>query len=454
MKRKAIANRSSKPKSPRDAQFNDRSAVDFDVLIAGGGMVGASLAAALAPLALKIAVVEAVRFGSRGQPSYDDRITAVSWGSRRIFEGIGLWPQIASQATAIHCIHVSDRGHMGMTRLHAAEMGVEALGYVVPNRVIGFALNEFLERQTHITLLAPAKIEAVQLQAHAVCANLESSATKSVKSRLLVAADGANSKIREQLGIDTRVWDYGQSAVICNVSVERPQAYTAFERFTGDGPLALLPMGEDRYALIWTVVNARVTGILAMTDAEFLAAAAAGFNGRLGRFIKAGKRQAYPLSLVRAQTQMQGRAVVVGNAAHSLHPIAGQGFNLSLRDIAALADSLADINASGGDPGDEHQLRAYIQMRRRDQTSTTLFTDMLTRVFTNPLASVGWVRNLGLLGLELFPPVRHRFARLNMGIDGRLPRLARGLGIKTGIDCLAGNTDMPSTISENRRGMV
>ncbi|MDE2091785.1 MAG: 2-octaprenyl-6-methoxyphenyl hydroxylase [Gammaproteobacteria bacterium] len=448
MKRKSRAKHSSKPRSRRHAQVDDPPALDFDILIAGGGMVGASLAAALAPLALKIAVVEAVRFGSRGQPSYDDRITAVSWGSRRIFEGIGLWPQIAPQATAIHCIHISDRGHMGMTRLHAAELGVEALGYVVPNRVIGSALSEFLAGQKHIELLAPAKIEAVQMQSHGICSTLECETKKSITSRLLVAADGANSKIREQLDIDTRVWDYGQSAVICNVSVERPQEHTAFERFTSGGPLALLPMGEDRYALVWTVDSARLAGILAMGDMEFLQAAANGFNGRLGRFTKAGKRQAYPLSLVRARSQMKDRVVVVGNAAHSLHPIAGQGFNLSLRDIAALADTLAEITAAGGELGDAHRLGAYIQMRRRDQTGTTLFTDMLTRVFTNPLALVGWARNLGLLGLELFPPARHRLARLNMGINGRQPRLARGLGINDGTGRTAWEAHAPSAISD------
>ncbi len=454
MKRKTNTKQPRKPKSRRDARLHDVPAVDFDILIAGGGMVGASLAAALAPLALKIAVVEAVRFGSHGQPSYDDRITAVSWGSRRIFEGIGLWPRIAPQATAIHCIHVSDRGHMGMTRLHATEMGVEALGYVVPNRVIGSALSEFLERHEHITLLAPAKLEAVHMQARAVSASVECDGIKTVSSRLLVAADGAHSKIREQLGIDTRVWDYGQSAVICNISVERPQPHTAFERFTRDGPLALLPMGEDHYALVWTVSKARVAGIQAMSDMEFLQAAAAGFNGRLGRFIKAGKRQAYPLSLVRARTQMQGRAVVVGNAAHSLHPIAGQGFNLSLRDIAVLADTLADISAAGGDLGDEQRLAEYSRARRRDQAGTIYFTDMLTRVFTNPLSAVGVVRNLGLLGLEVFPPVRRQFARVNMGISGRLPHLARGLGIKTGTDCLDRKADGPDAVSASRRRMI
>lgn len=454
MKRKITTKHSSKPKSPRVARMSDVPAVDFDVLISGGGMVGASLAAALAPLALKIAVVEAIRFGSHGQPSYDDRITAVSWGSRRIFEGIGLWPQIAPQATAIHHIHISDRGHLGMTRLHAAEMGVEALGYVVPNRVIGSALSEFLERQKHITLLAPAKLQAVHMQAHAVCATLEQEGIETVSSRLLVAADGAHSKIREQLGIGAQVWDYGQSAVICNVSVERPLAHVAFERFTSDGPQALLPMGDDRYALVWTVANTRVAGILAMNDVEFLQAAAVGFNGRLGRFIKAGQRQSYPLSRVCAHTQMQGRAVVVGNAAHSLHPIAGQGFNLSLRDIATLADTLADISAAGGDLGDEHGLAEYIRARRRDQMGTTYFTDMLTRVFTNPLMAVSLARNLGLLGLEFFPSARHEFARINMGIAGRLPRLARGLGIKAGTDCLNKKTDRPSAVSENRRGIA
>ena len=404
-------------------------AADYDVLIAGGGMVGASLAAALAPLPLKIAVVEAVPFGRHGQPSYDERITAISWGSRRIFESIGLWEHMAPEATAIHHIHVSDRGYFGMTRLHAQEMHVQSLGYVVPNRVIGRALSEFLSRQPHITLLAPAKISEVSVQCDAVIAKVEGEDARPLKARLLVAADGASSTIREQLGITARTWDYGQSAIICNVSVQRPQPGIAFERFTDSGPLALLPMGDDRYALIWTVASPCVPAVLAMTDTEFLETAADRFNGRCGRFMRAGRRQAYPLSLVRAGAQLHRRVVVIGNAAHSLHPIAGQGFNLSLRDVAVLADTLADIAASGGDAGEEQRLAAYVRARRCDQLGTSLFTDFLARVFTNPLPPVVWARNAGLLALELLPPARHLLTRRNMGLAGRLPRLVRGVNL-------------------------
>ncbi len=404
-------------------------AADYDVLIAGGGMVGASLAAALAPLPLKIAVVEAVPFGRHGQPSYDERITAISWGSRCIFESIGLWEHMAPEATAIHHIHVSDRGYFGMTRLHAQEMHVQSLGYVVPNRVIGRALSEFLSRQPHITLLAPAKISEVSVQCDAVIAKVEGEDARPLKARLLVAADGASSTIREQLGITARTWDYGQSAIICNVSVQRPQPGIAFERFTDSGPLALLPMGDDRYALIWTVASPCVPAVLAMTDTEFLETAADRFNGRCGRFMRAGRRQAYPLSLVRAGAQLHRRVVVIGNAAHSLHPIAGQGFNLSLRDVAVLADTLADIAASGGDAGEEQRLAAYVRARRCDQLGTSLFTDFLARVFTNPLPPVVWARNAGLLALELLPPARHLLTRRNMGLAGRLPRLVRGVNL-------------------------
>ena len=409
-------------------QQTERLNQQFDIVIAGGGLVGASLAAALAGLPLKVAVVEAVPFGARGQPSYDERVTAVSYGSRCIFDTIGLWSGIAPGAHAIQHIHISDRGRCGATRFHADEAGVEALGYVVPNRVIGQALSGFLPQQSNIELIAPAKLVDFEEQNDRVQITMETKdGNRVLNARLLVAADGAHSRIRERLGIEGRSWDYGQSAIICNVSVERPQDGVAYERFTDAGPLALLPMGGDRYALIWSVPQAQVESTLAMEDDTFLPALAAQFNGRFGRFLKAGKRQAYPLSLVRAASQLQGRCLIAGNAAHSLHPIAGQGFNLSVRDVAVLAETLADIAGKGGDVGSDARLARYVSTRRADQTGTILFTDFLTRVFVNPLLPVRLLRNAALLGLELCPPVRQALMRHNMGMSGRQPRLARGV---------------------------
>ena len=399
----------------------------YDVLIIGGGLVGASLAAALAKLPLKVAVVEAVPYGSRGQPSFDDRVAALSWGSRRILEGMGLWAGLEHEAQPIRHIHISDRGRLGATRFNAAEMQVDALGYVVPNRVLGRVLSEFLAPQQNVTLLAPAKLQSFELKRDGVEATVDMQGPRNISARLLIAADGAHSQVRKQLGIAADVWEYGQTAVICNVAVERPQTDLAYERFTDSGPLALLPLGAERYALIWTVPTKKSVAVLALDDAAFAAAAAERFGDRLGRFLKVGKRQSYELSLVRAASQSEGRVVIVGNAAHSLHPIAGQGFNLSLRDVAMLAEVMAAASVAGADIGNAEYLERYVQARRSDQLGTSLFTDGLTRLFSNPLLGVAWVRNAGLLAMELLPVARQALMQHNMGIAGPQPRLARGL---------------------------
>ena len=405
-----------------------RSADDFDLIIVGGGLVGASLAAALAPLPLKVAVIEAVAFGNLSQPSFDDRITALSEGSRRIYGSMGLWPALAAEASPIRRIHVSDRGRFGVTRLEAEEAGVEALGYVTPNRAIGRALSEFIAARPNLTMLAPAKLDAFTLDAAGATAVVDVGGTKRrLKAPLLVAADGARSEVRRQLSIEGETREYGQTAIVCNLQVEYPEAGTAFERFAADGPVALLPLGGDRYGFVWVVATNDAPAFLGLDDETFRAQAAERFNGRLGRFTHSGKRASYPLSMVRAGAQVQGRALIIGNAAHSLHPIAGQGFNLSLRDVAMLAEVISDAQREGKDLGDATVLARYVDARGGDQEGTALFTDLLNRVFANPLLSVAFGRNAGLLAMELLPPARRMFMRKNMGLDGRLPKLARGL---------------------------
>ena len=304
---------------------------------------------------------------------------------------------------------------------------MDALGYVVPNRAVGRALGEFIAAQKNIEMLAPAKLQSFSLGETGVEAVIEAGGRRSLKATLLVAADGARSEVRSKLGIGGETVDYAQTAIVCNVRVEHPQAETAFERFADDGPVALLPMGGDRYGFVWVATTKDAPAILGLDDETFRGQAAERFNGRLGRFVESGKRVSYPLSMVRASAQVQGRALIIGNAAHSLHPIAGQGFNLSLRDVAMLAEVLSDARRDGEDLGASDVLARYVEGRSGDQQGTAVFTDLLNRVFANPLMSVALGRNMGLLALELMPPARRFLMRHNMGLGGRLPKLARGL---------------------------
>jgi 2-octaprenyl-6-methoxyphenol hydroxylase len=401
-----------------------------DVAIAGGGLVGASLALALSKLQLKVALIEAAPFGAADQPSFDDRSTAISNGSRRIFEALGVWPLIEREATAIRRIHVSDQGRFGFTRIEAKEQGLSALGFVVVNRVMGAALWRRLSAEPSITVLAPAKVQSMQLQPHGQrieCA-MEGE-VRIVEAKLAIAADGARSTLRQSAGISSSTWDYEQVALVSNVLSQHFHDHVAYERFTDAGPLALLPLTEGRLGVVWTFRPETAKEMTALNDAEFLARLQDTFGFRLGRFTRVGQRQLYPLSLTRSDEYVAERLAIVGNAAQTLHPIAGQGFNLGLRDAVSLAEVLADGLAQGGtdfDAGDGMWLQRHRAWRAADRSNIVRFTDGLVRVFSQPLGPVKLLRNAGMLAFDLMPAAKDALSQLSLGAAGRVPRLARG----------------------------
>lgn len=403
-------------------------ALDYDILIVGGGMVGGSLAVALGETGYRVGLVEAHPFGSGSEPAYDDRSIALAYGSSRIFEGIGLWRAMRDEVTPIHKIHVSDRGHLGVARLDCRDEGVDALGFVVESRVMGRVLNERFAQVKNLDVIAPARLDDLALYQDHVNAELECDGSRrAIKARLLVAADGTLSPIRHMLGIEVERREYGQSALIANVSTEKPHNYVAYERFTDTGPIALLPMSQGRCSLVWTHRNEDLPVTEAMDDKAFLAALQERFGYRLGRFTRVGQRASYPLALLRAREDYRQRVVLIGNASHTLHPVAGQGFNLGLRDVAVLADLLFDAEQGGGDPGSIELLEDYSRWRSQDLERVSEYTDILVRLFSNPWPPLAHARAGGLMAVDAISPLKHLLARQNMGLLGHLPRLARGL---------------------------
>jgi 2-octaprenyl-6-methoxyphenol hydroxylase len=412
--------------------MRDQATTDYDIIIAGGGMIGTSLGLALAPLNLKVAVVEAIARGAARQPSFDDRSTALSRSSQRMFEAMGLWPEIVAASTPIKSIHVSDKGRFGFSHIDAHEQKVEALGYVVINRVLGQVLQETLALPGNPDMICPGEITAVTLDDHQAEVTVAGNAqTRKLTCKLLVAADGANSAVREMIGISSTRVDYDQWAVIGNLLPEKQPANRAFERFTEAGPVAMLPVADDRAAFVWMQSPGRAKEILELSDDAFTAELQDAFGLRLGRFSKVGKRAAYPLALSKANGLISRRSVVVGNAAHGLHPVAAQGFNLGMRDVAALCDCIADsITGGRDDVGSASILEEYAEWRKTDQSKLVRFTDGIVHLFGASSPPLRTLRNLGMLGFDLIPGVRRVFAKHTMGLAGKLPRLSRGVPLE------------------------
>ncbi|MBW3165381.1 2-octaprenyl-6-methoxyphenyl hydroxylase [Ferrimonas balearica] len=400
-------------------------ATQFDIAIVGGAMAGATLALALANQrrpdggSWTIALIEAHPAAAPSHPGYDSRAIALAEGSVRRLQRLGLWPALAPHAQPISQIQVSDSGHFGGLSMNADEYQVDALGQVVELERVGPALWQALARHDNVQLLCPDGLAELQQHQDHVSLTLNSGTT--IKARLVVGADGTGSVVRQQLGLGLTRQPYGQHALIANISCERHPGI-AFERFTSEGPLALLPMNEQRYSLVWVQQPEQAERRLALSDEAFLQALQKAFGYRLGRLTKVGQRAQYPLALCRAERTHHHRCVLVGNAAQTVHPIAGQGFNLGLRDVEALADRLQQALQNGADPGAFSLLADYSEQRADDRNMVTSGTDALVKLFSNPVRPLALGRNLGLFAMALFPDFKASLAKRAMGWHGGRPR--------------------------------
>lgn len=394
-------------------------------------MVGISLALELGrllPATTRITLVEGFTLppptssAPDYHPSFDARSTALSYSSQLIYEAMGLWPALQRWLCPIGTIHVSSRGHFGSTLLRAADYGWQALGHVVENPWLGQTLLHALRGQGRVELLNPAKVIAATAVSGGFELALEGSAPARLQTALLVVADGADSGLRQRLGVSSSEKPYSQQALICNIATAQPHGGCAFERFTDEGPLALLPLlpvagSRNRSALVWTLPPERAQLLLTCADDEFLGALQQRFGYRLGRLLQAGARQAYPLSLRHCEEQVRAGVVVMGNAAHALHPVAGQGFNLALRDIAALGQVLAPALAAGQSPGDLAVLQRYRERQRQDQLRTIQFSDRLPALFMHSDPMLALARDLALSGLDWAAPLKRAFVEHAAGLE-------------------------------------
>jgi 2-octaprenyl-6-methoxyphenol hydroxylase len=393
----------------------------FDAVIAGGGLVGAALACGLARQGRRVAVIEATERSAESQPSYDDRTLVVNAASLNILANLGLLPDKQFRVP-IERIEISRAGGFGHLKLAASDYACRQFGAVIVARDLGRVMLEALRKNKPISEYCPARLADFTLAGDRVDVQLEDGRT--LETALLVGADGNRSRVRELAGLDCQVHDYRQSAMIFNVMPGRAPANTAWERFTAQGPLALLPQPEGRLGVVWIDQDEAIEAAMHWDDAQLIERLDRRFGPGLGGFSRPGRRARYPLVLQRTPRPVAERLVVVGNAANAVHPVSAQGFNLGLRDVAGLIDSLA--NAS--DPGQAEHLAHYARIRSADQEATVRYTDTLARAFTNPSGIAGLLAGFGLAAHAGWPSLSRRLVRSAMGFREPVSSLARGPG--------------------------
>lgn len=388
-----------------------------DILIVGGGLIGATLMLALQGLGFSTLLVEAQPFSDKVNPDFDARSLALSPASQRILAMLGVWEFLKEHASVIDMIHVSDQHRFGTSRLRG-ELN-NPLGYVLEMQYINQALHQLLDKDQ---LLAPATLQSLDSDKQSARIATQEGEVH-VVAQLIVAADGAQSAVRHFCALASTIKNYDQQAIVANIGLHKPHGQCAYERFTVNGPLALLPMQKNRMSLVWAMPPREAEQLMGLQDDDFLLRLQQVFGYRLGRFVRVGKRFSYPLQQVLMPEQIKWPLVFVGNAAHTLHPVAGQGFNLGLRDVATLAQCIAKqgLNAE--------MLHQYAQLRSLDQKVISRFTDALIYVFTSCLPGMGLARDMGLIALDNIPPLKKLLARYAQGFGGVTPDLVCEIGL-------------------------
>lgn len=401
-----------------------------DILIVGGGLNGPALALALAQGGFRVTVIDALPAATRAEAGFDGRAYALAAASQRMLAVLGLWPALAAEAQPILRIVAADgRPGEGASALHLAfdhaEIEDGPMGFMVEDRHLRPALIAAMAAEPRITHLAPARVVAQETAGAVARVRLEGG--EELQGRLLVGADGVASGTAARAGIGRRGHDYGQTALVCAVAHERPHGGSAYQLFLPGGPLAILPLCGGRSAIVWSERRALAEAVAALDDAGFLAALRPRFGGFLGGIRLQGARHAYPLALSLAERIAAPRLALIGDAAHGIHPIAGQGLNLGLRDAGALAEVLTVARRRGEDPGAADVLERYARWRRFDTLALALATDGFNRLFSNDNPVLRGVRDLGLAAVSALPGLRRAFIREAAGLAGDVPRLLRGL---------------------------
>lgn len=408
----------------------------IELLVAGGGLNGLLLGIACGSAGLATAIVDRETPAAALDPLFDGRSSAIAYGSQQVLEALGLWPAIAAEAEPIREIRVADNNSPLYLHYDHRELGTEApLGWIVENRVLRRALIEHAQTLPSLVLLAPLSVEAVAASSAAATATLSDGRRLGV--RLVAAADGARSRLRRDAGIGIREWRYRQIAIVATVRHERPHLGIAVEHFLPAGPFAILPMTDDREAsdrfvargrssIVWTEREELAARLLALPEAAFREELAARFGDFLGAVEPMGPRWSYPVGLMLAGRYVDRRLALVGEAAHVIHPIAGQGLNLGIRDVAALAELVIDARRLGLDIGEDAVLERYQEWRRLDAVLLAAVTDGLNRLFSNTIVPLRMARDLGLAAVHRLPPLKRFLMRDAMGVTGDLPRLVRG----------------------------